>query len=157
MAELWRSALVPYRELLPELPLVMMSTAVYKAYDFDYPRSAVLSAQVVEGLLRTKLGYQGVVVAPQLESQHVRGVLDLSGAAVQSVNAGCDLLVAEREESWLAMRRALESGKLQDQRLEQALGRIRAVKSGVADAGGRFSTVAWERLTRRFREFSSGV
>ena len=42
-----------------------------------YPRSAVLSAQVVEGLLRGKLGYRGVVVAPQLESESVRGVLDL--------------------------------------------------------------------------------
>ncbi|MGD1158148.1 MAG: glycoside hydrolase family 3 N-terminal domain-containing protein [Terriglobia bacterium] len=155
MAELWRSDLVPYRELLPQLPLVMMSTAAYKAYDFDYPRSAVLSAHIVERLLRAKLGYRGVVVAPQLESQDVRGVLDLSSAAVQSVNAGCDLLVVEREESWLAMRQALESGKLPDQRLEQALGRIRAAKKGLAQPGGQPSRIAWKRLMRRFEEFNS--
>jgi len=157
MAELWRSDLVPYRELLPQLPLVMMSTAAYKAYDFNYPCSAVLSAQIVEGLLRAKLGYRGVVVAPQLESQHVRGVLDLSSAMVQSVNAGCDLLVVEREETWLAIRQALESGKLPDQRLEQALGRIRAAKKGLAQPGGQPSRIAWERLMRRFEEFNSGV
>lgn len=157
MVELWRSDLVPYRELLPQLPLVMMSTAAYKAYDFDYPRSAVLSAQIVEGLLRAKLGYRGVVVAPQLESQHVRGMLDLSSAAVQSVNAGCDLLVVEREESWLAMRQARESGKLPDQRLEQALGRIRAAKKGLPQPGGQPSKIAWERLMRRFEGLASGA
>ncbi len=155
MAELWRSDLVPYRELLPQLPLVMMSTAAYKAYDFDCPRSAVLSAQIVEGLLRAKLGYRGVVVAPQLESPHVRGVVDLSNAAIQSISAGCDLLVVEREDSWLAMRQALESGRLPDARLEQALARIHAAKKGLAQPGGQPSKVAWERLTRRFEEFNS--
>jgi beta-N-acetylhexosaminidase len=157
MAELWRSDLVPYRELLPQLPLVLMSTAAYKAYDFEYPCSAVLSAQIVEGLLRAKLGYRGVVVAPQLESKHVRGVLDLSSATLQSVNAGCDLLVVEREESWLVMRQALESGKLPDQRLEQALARLHVAKKGLAQPRGRLSKIAWERLMRRFEEFSSGV
>ena len=157
MAELWRQDLVPYRELLPQLPLVMMSTAAYKAYDFECPRSAALSAPVVEGLLRSKLGYRGVVVAPQLESQHVRGVLDLGRAAVQSVNAGCDLLVVEKEESWLAMRQALESGKLPEQRLEQALGRIQRAKRGLPQPSGKISRGAWDRLVRRFEELGSGA
>jgi beta-N-acetylhexosaminidase len=155
MAELWRADLFPYRELLPQLPLVMMSTAAYKAYDFDYPRSAVLSVQVVEGLLRGKLGYRGVVVAPQLESRYVRGVADLSNAAIQSVGAGCDLLVVEREEPWLAMGQALESGRLPDVRLKQVFARVHAAKKGLAQPGGRPSKVAWERLARRFEEFNS--
>jgi beta-N-acetylhexosaminidase len=157
MAELWRQDLVPYRELVPQLPLVVMGTAAYKAYDFDHPRSAVLSTQIVGGLLRRKLGYRGVAVAPQLELPHVRGVLDLSDAALQCVGTGCDLLVVEREESWLAMRQALESGKLADSRLEQALARIRAAKKGLAPPGGQISKVAWDRLVRRFEEFNSGV
>src|SRR5438105_5592410 len=35
MAQLWQEDLLPYRELLPQLPLVMLSRAAYKAYDFD--------------------------------------------------------------------------------------------------------------------------
>jgi beta-N-acetylhexosaminidase len=160
MAELWRSDLVPYRELLPRLPLVLMSAAAYKAYDFDYPRSAVLSAQVVEGLLRAKLGYRGVVVAPQLESQPVRGALDMSRAAVQSLYSGCDMLLVEKEESWWVMRRGIEEvfafGKLARERLEQSVGRIRAAKKGWAPPKGPFSKTAWEGLARRFEEFNSG-
>jgi beta-N-acetylhexosaminidase len=160
MAELWRADLVPYRTLLPRLPFVLMSVAAYRAYDFNDPRSAVLSPQVVEGLLRAKLGYRGVVVAPQLESELVRGVLDLGGAAVQSLNAGCDMLLVEKDESWPSMRRGIEealaSGALPPVRLEQSVARIRAAKKGLAPPKGPFSRKAWDRLTRRFEEFNSG-
>lgn len=160
MAELWCSDLVPYRELLPRLSLVLMSTAAYKAYDFDYPRSAVLSAQIVEGLLRAKLGYQGVVLAPQIESQAVRGVLDVGRAAAESLRAGCDMLVVEKDESWKAMRRGIEealaAGKLPHERLEQSVGRNRVAKKGWAPPKDQFSKSAWERLVRRHEEFNSG-
>ncbi len=159
MAGLWAYDLVPYRELLERLPMVMMSTAAYKAYDFDYPLAAALSKQVVEGLLRTKLRYRGVVIAPELESPTVRGVLDLGRAAAQAVNAGCDLLLVEKEESWQEMERgieaALESGKLPRERWDQTLKRIHAVKMGMRPARGQFSKTDWQRLVRRFEEFSS--
>jgi len=160
MADLWRADLVPYRTLLPRLPFVLMSAAAYKAYDFNDPRSAVLSPQVVEGLLRAKLGYRGVVVAAQLESQSVRGVLDLGRAAVQSLSAGCDMLLVDQDESWQAMRRAIEealaSGALPRERLEQSVSRIHAAKKGLAPPKGPFSKKAWDRLTRRYEEFNSG-
>jgi beta-N-acetylhexosaminidase len=120
----------------------------------------VLSAQIVEGLLRAKLGYRGVVVAPQLESQPVRGVLDVGRAAAQSLGAGCDMLVVEEDESWQAMRRGIEealaAGKLPHERLEQSAGRIRVAKKGWAPPKDQFSKSAWERLARRFEEFHSG-
>jgi hypothetical protein len=50
--------------------------------------SAVHSAEIVYGLLRTKLDYHGVVIAPQLECEMVRGVLDRGHAAGQSLGAG---------------------------------------------------------------------
>jgi beta-N-acetylhexosaminidase len=137
-----------------------MSTAAYKAYDFDYPWSAALSCGVVGGLLRSKLGYRGVVVAPNLESQPVRGALDLGRAAIQSLSAGCDMLVVEKEESWQAMRRRIEedlaSGEFSRERLEQSVGRIRTVKKGWSPPKGSFSCKAWDRLARSFEEFSSG-
>jgi beta-N-acetylhexosaminidase len=161
MADLWRSDIVPYRELLPRLPLVLMSAAAYKAYDFSCPRSAVLSPQVVGELLRAKLGYRGVVVAPQLESEAVRGALDVPSAAVQSLNAACDMLLVEKDESWQALRRGIEaalaSGKLGRERLEQSLARIHGAKKGWAPPKSPFSKKAWERLAGRFEEFNSGA
>ena len=161
MAELWRSDLVPYRRLVDQLSFVLMSAAAYKAYDFDYPRSAVLSVRVVEGLLRAKLKYRGVVVAPQLESPAVRGALDESHAAVESLNAGCDMLLVEKAESWEAMRQGIEeaiaSGRLPRGRFEEAVGRVRGAKKGWEPPDKPFSRAAWERLLRRCEEFTSSA
>lgn len=157
MAELWREDLVPYRELLPSLPMVLVSNAAYKAYDFDHPRPASLSPQVVEGLLRVKLNYRGLALAYELESEEMRGTLNLGEAAIQALNAGCDLLVLDQETSRDAVRRALkaglESGKLRPQRVEQALERLRAARKGLTPPAGTVSRRALDRLARRFESF----
>lgn len=158
MAALWREDLLPYRQLLPHLPMVLVSSAAYKAYDFDRPRAATLSPEVIEGLLRIKLGYRGLVVSCDLESEEVRGLLDLGDAAVQAVNAGCDLLVVDdHADSCESIRRALKagftSGKLSPQRVEQALERIHAAKEGQARPSGTIPRGALAQLVRRFEKF----
>lgn len=161
MAQLWSWDLIPYRGLGESLTFVLMSTASYKAYDFDYPHSAVLSERVVEGLLRGRLNYRGLVVAPQLESAAVRGVLDEGTAAVQSLIAGCDMLLVEKDESWQAMRRGIEealaSGKLWRDRLGESVGRIRSARLEWASKKEPFSRTSWDRLGRRYEEFSAGA
>ena len=53
---------------------------------------ACLSERVVEGLLRNDLRFRGVVVSDFLELSMSRDV-DIQGAAVMSVQAGCDLIM----------------------------------------------------------------
>lgn len=158
MAELWREDLVPYRKLLGQLPLVLVSHGTYKAYDFDHPRSATLSLNVVEGLLRVKLGYRGVAVADGLETAAIRPSLNLAEAALQSIMAGCDLLlVSPREESIEAilagLKKGLESGELPAARLEQAVERMRRAKKGLAPPKGKISKAAWDKLAQQFENF----
>ena len=159
MAQLWREDLVPYRALLPRLPLVLMSTAAYKAYDFDLPQSAGLSAKVVEGLLRVKLGYQGVAIAYGLETQAVRGTLPLEEAAVHALRAGCDMLLLEKAEAaervLAGLKAARGSGQLPTPRLEQAMRRVRLAKKGLKPPQGQLSRESLERLAREFADFSS--
>ena len=159
MAELWREDLVPYRALLLQLPLVLVSTAAYKAYDFDLLQSAGLSPRVVEGLLRVKLGYKGVAIACGLETEAVRGTLDLGEAAVHGLRAGCDMLLLEKAEAAEVAHEALstarESGKLPSPRIEQALKRIQLAKKGLKPPSGRLSRRSLDRVVREFTEFSS--
>ena len=154
MAELWREDLVPFRDLLSQLPMVLISNAAYKAYDFEHPRPASLSPQVVEGLLRVKLGYRGLALAYDFEQEEMRGSLSPGEAAIQSLNAGCDLLVLDQEASCDAVRQALEagleSGRLSSQRVEQALARVRAARKALAPPTGSVSRRALEKLAKRF-------
>jgi beta-N-acetylhexosaminidase len=159
MAQLWREDLVPYRALLSRLPLVLVSTAAYKAYDFDLLQSAGLSPKVVGGLLRVKLGYNGLAIACGLETEAVRGTLDLGEAAVQALRAGCDMVLLEKAEAAErvagALSAARESGKLPRPRVEQTLKRIQLAKKGLKPPRGRLSRRSLDQLVREFTDFSS--
>ncbi len=158
MAALWREDLLPFRELLPQLPMVLVSPAAYKAYDFDIARAASLSPSVVEGLLRVKLAYRGLAVAYDLEDPNVRGTLDLREAAIQAINAGCDMIIVDQGNAFdtvsQTLQAGLEAGKLTPQRLEESLRRIHSAKKGLTPPRGRVSKPALDELARRFEGFS---
>lgn len=159
MAALWREDLLPFRQLLPHLPMVLISPAAYKAYDFDQPRPACLSPQIVNGLLRVKLGYRGLALACDLESEAVRGRLELGETTIQSLNAGCDMLILDEGRSLEEVRHALEaglaSGKLSRRQVEQSLERIRAVKKRLTRPPGRITKRNLDKAVRRFENFCS--
>lgn len=120
---------------------VMMGHFV--APPFDPVAPASLSKAVIGGLLRERLGFSGLVVADDLEmagatdSRPGRGVratpAELGEAAVAALDAGCDLLIAtgttDRQRAILdAIVRAVETGRLSQQRLDNAVLRILTVK-----------------------------
>lgn len=159
MAELWRRDLIPFRALLPHLPLVLVGHSAFKSFDYDLPRPASLSENIVEGLLRTKLAYRGVAVADDLDAEVLRRTAELGELAVRSVRAGCDLLrVGGREkcieEALAGLRRGIEMGMLSTRRVEKALARLRLAKKGLPPASGKVSRRAFLQLARQFEDFS---
>jgi beta-N-acetylhexosaminidase len=153
MAALWREDLTPFRKLLPELPMVLISAARYKAYDFDNSRPACFSSAIVTGLLREKLGYHGLALA-----HHCEPARDTRQAAVESLIAGCDLFIVDQGEDFeraqQGLNAGLESGKLSIERAEQALKRVSAAKRRLVVPSGKVASSAWKRLNRRFENFT---
>ncbi len=137
MAALWQEDLKPFRELLQQLPLLMVSPACYKAYDFDLLRPAMLSTEVVQGLLRVKLGYGGIVVANLAVLDRATSKSASRDPSVEALRAGCDLLIVEGSPSSLdaairAIRDALEAGTLSEARLEESLAHVDAARRNLA-------------------------
>jgi beta-N-acetylhexosaminidase len=99
---------------------------------------ASLSAAAIS-LLRSSLGFDGVVVSDALEMRAVSDAFGIPGAAVRAVAAGNDLLCLGRdvpEEGYLAVRAALReavrSGELAAARLEEAAARVGALRARLA-------------------------
>ena len=94
-----RGDLAPFRAAVAQnVPLVMLSHALYPA--LDPRRIASQSPRVVGGLLRERLGFDGVVITDSIEAQ---AVLDRSGvatAAERSMRAGADLILTTGSASW---------------------------------------------------------
>jgi len=91
--------LVPFRAAIAEgVPLVMLSHALYPA--LDPQRIASQSRPIVTGLLRRKLGFQGVIVTDSLEAAAVLARSEIAAAAERSLRAGADLILMTGSASW---------------------------------------------------------
>jgi beta-N-acetylhexosaminidase len=91
--------LVPFRAAIAEgVPLVMLSHAGYP--ELDPRRIASQSRSIVTGLLRERLGFEGVIVTDSLEAAAVLARSGVAEAAEQSIRAGADLILMTGSASW---------------------------------------------------------
>ena len=116
--------------------LVMVSTAVYPKLDGS-KRPAAFSSTIINGLLRKKLGFQGVTVTDSLTAPAADRI---PHTATRAMLAGSDLLIFGAESaSELGYSTLLAdqagSTRLQN-RLTVAAARIRALKAWLATQGG---------------------
>ena len=125
-----REDLAPYEAVIAQdVPLIMVSTAVYVNRDPAEP--AALSHDIVTGLLRHQLGFQGVVITDDLERPTETST---SEAAVRSVNAGVDVVLVSTTESsgvstYKALLDAAQRGEIPRVTLDAAYQRIAALKA----------------------------
>ncbi len=120
---------------------VMLGHFVVPAYDELHPASQ--SAAIIEDLLRKDLGFEGLAVSDDLEMSAAAGRAGeigtatpalLGEAAVAALAAGCDLLITTGTfERQLIIRQAIvdavTGGSLSEERLDQAVERILALKA----------------------------
>jgi len=92
-AELWESDLAPFRELAPELPMIMVAHAFYPVLEPSPRTPATLSPRIVTELLKQRIGYRGLVIADDLEMGGVLEGRSMETAAVAAIRAGCEVLL----------------------------------------------------------------
>jgi len=130
---MWGEELLPYRRLGSELPIIMVGHAYYPALQGDQPGPATLSRPIVEGLLRRRLDYRGLILTDDLEMGAVDQSIDGAALAAAAIHAGNDGLMfcrsAERiAEGFEGLRRSFGEGALPAERLNRSLRRILGVK-----------------------------
>jgi beta-N-acetylhexosaminidase len=125
--------LVPFRAAI-EAGVASIMTAHILFPALDEERPATLSPAIVDGLLKRKLGYDGLVLSDDLEMRAISGRYGIPDATVAAITAGCDAVLmcgATQEQQVAALEaviRAAENGTLPLKRLEDALARHRRVK-----------------------------
>lgn len=117
---------------------IQMSAALYSALDPVTP--ATLLPEAV-ALLREDLDFDGAVVSANLLSTTAAVGISVGDAAVDALEAGCDLLYlpggrAEQEEAYRAVVTAIRKGELDVKRLRASVKRIGELRRRPA-AGNR--------------------
>ena len=125
--------LLPFRAAI-ESNVASIMTAHILIPSLDAERPASLSRRIVNGLLKEKLGYQGLVLSDDLEMKAISGRFGMAEATVAAVTAGCDAVLmcgADQDPQARAIEaviRAVEADEVPLKRVEDALTRHRRVK-----------------------------
>ena len=136
LARLRDRHLRPFDKLITDgVPVVMLNHVTYTALD-DLPASMSPRAY---GLLRD-LGFEGVAITDSIGMGAIHRQWDFPQATVQAVRAGADAVLATDGNQARRMRnqltRAVESGKLEEQRLNEAAARMLALHDDATPCTG---------------------
>lgn len=129
--------LEPYRTLIRDGDVDMIMTAhiFNENWDPDFP--ATLSPNVIDGILREELGFDGVVLSDDMQMDAIRAYYGLETAIEQAILAGVDILgfannsVYEENiipEAHRIIRQLVEDGRISEERIDQSYQRIRTLK-----------------------------
>jgi beta-N-acetylhexosaminidase len=141
--------LVPFHAYArAHLAAVMTAHVVFEAIDSTVP--ATMSRDVLEGILRTELGFAGVLVSDDLEMKAITENYGISEAVTRGAAAGVDLFLVCHQaklqfEAIESLIRAVESGAVPRARIDEANRRldalekrfVRPAENQFAQLGGR--------------------
>jgi len=110
---------------------IMAGHLLIPAWDSQYP--ATLSREILEHQLRHELGFTGLIVTDALIMGGITNFAPPEEIAVQAIEAGADILLmpSNPEITIEAIAKAIQSGRLTKERIEQSLARIWQVKSKI--------------------------
>lgn len=93
---------------------------------------ASISPDIVQGILRDDIGYDGVVVTDSLSMGALLEFCAPADVAVAALNAGCDiaLMPSDFDAAYAGLVDAIGSGRIPMERIDQSLVRILALKLG---------------------------
>jgi beta-N-acetylhexosaminidase len=131
---------IPFRRLIEAgLSEVIMTAHVFNA-NLDADRPATLSKKVLQGMLRDKLGYKGVIVSDDMEMKAISAHYGLENAIQLGIEAGLDMLCFGNnmahdlnigEKVMGIILGLVESGKISETRINESYQRVMNLKSKI--------------------------
>ncbi len=132
-AEIEEIDLLPFQGAIEEGVMgVMTSHAVYSALDPENP--GTLSREILGGLLRERMGFEGVIITDDMEMGAIQKGRGGRDGVLSAFEAGADiLLICEDQglvlESMSALRSKVDREEWAEKRLHESAGRILELKS----------------------------
>jgi beta-N-acetylhexosaminidase len=130
LGELRKTELVPFQAQIDNGAEAVMvgHISLPKITGSDTPAS--LSPEIIRKLLRSELGFQGIVITDALNMGAVANHYSSGRAAVLAVEAGADILLmpADPEAAFHSVQNAVKSGQITEERIDDSVVRILALK-----------------------------
>jgi beta-glucosidase-like glycosyl hydrolase/CubicO group peptidase (beta-lactamase class C family) len=124
--------LAPFRAAVEAgVAAVMPGHLAVPALDGRDDRPAILSPEILDGVLRSDMGFSGLVVSDALEMEGARAGRFDGEVAALALGAGVDVILVPRDPvvAHGALVRAVRAGRLDEGRLDEAVLRVLEAKA----------------------------
>jgi beta-N-acetylhexosaminidase len=131
--DLWRIDWAPYKALIAsgQVGMIMSTHVVIAAVDPTRPAS--LSRQVITGILRGQIHYNGVIITDGVYMLQKQGTYTYDQSILYAVEAGNDIVSAAysrgaADEALSVIRQGVQSGAISKQQIDDSARRILLLK-----------------------------
>ncbi|MGP4107642.1 beta-N-acetylhexosaminidase [Virgibacillus sp. L01] len=132
LMELENLELIPFKKAINNgADVVMVAHILLPQIDLEYPSS--MSQQIISGLLRQQLNFDGVIITDDMTMKAITNNYDIGNAAVQSVKSGSDIIMVAHDFNKVvtvinALKEAVEQGEITRERINKSVSRIMELK-----------------------------
>jgi len=124
---LWRNALNPFRNCLGVLPAILVGHIWLKSIDPEQ-LPASLSEKVINGILRSYLNYDGLVMTDDMTMRAITDNQSLEEASLKALQAGVDHLLlcsdfSQTKAVHAFLLKAVKAGRLKEEKIRLSLDR----------------------------------
>lgn len=130
--EFEQSDLIPFRESIASgAKSVMIGHLEIPAFEKEEGLPATFSKNVIDGLLKKKLGFNGLIITDALNMYAITDKYSPAEAAVKALEAGNDLILFPADDSsavW-GIYNAVLKNRISEERINYSLGKLLAAKS----------------------------
>jgi beta-N-acetylhexosaminidase len=153
---------MPFFALFDYADMIMVSHAHYPVLGDEKPTPASVSSRVIDGLLRKKLGYKGLIVTDDLTMGAVTSVGLTPDLFLRAFEAGNDLLLFSQttplvERAFKTILRAARGSTVLGKRLEESTERILRLKHTIEFVPLRYRAHLKARITRQIEKLRTSV
>jgi len=116
--------LIPFKEGIEAGAEVIMTNITKE----QVPAS--LSKEIITGILREDMGYDGIVITDALEMSAIAAFFEEDETAVKAVEAGVDMLLmpSNLDVAYSSLLKAVSDGRISEARIDESVRRILALK-----------------------------
>lgn len=131
MDELENIHIKPFKQLLADLPAMMIAHIHYSAFDRE-KIPASISKNVIQKYLRQTLGYEGLIISDDMVMGGIKGFSSLE-ACIKGINAGINMFIFRNSDTATLdlieqLEKAVNEGKLDIKNIDKSVEIIGIIK-----------------------------
>lgn len=153
---------LPFLNLIDDVPMMMVGHAYYSGLSDEKPIPASVSSRVIDGLLRRKFGFEGVIVTDDLTMGAVHSVGLTSDIFLQAFEAGNDMMMFSQstplvEHGFRTMVRAARQSEALRTRIDASVMRILSMKRNIPTVPVRNRAQMRTRVLRQIDKLTKSL